>query len=86
MTDHTPLTLSQFEVIDSLLSSQRAGPFETCADPRGYIRTSNRLLDACIDAMGMEWVNDFASAEEAAAAVVTMALTQRDFVMDEVDA
>lgn len=28
----------------------RHGDFETCADPRGYIRASSRLLDACIDA------------------------------------
>lgn len=79
------ITLQQFEEIDGHLSTLlRAGPFETCADPRGYIRTSNLLLDACIDAMGLDWVNDFASAEEAAAAIVTMALTQVDFVTDEV--
>lgn len=27
-----------------------AGDFETAADPRGWIRKSNILLDACIDA------------------------------------
>jgi hypothetical protein len=81
------ISLSQFEQIDGHLATLlRAGPFETCADPRGYIRTSNCLLDACIDAMGMAWVDDFASAEEAAAAIVTMALTQRDFVLDEAEA
>lgn len=81
------ITLTQFEAIDGYLSTLlRAGPFETCGDPVGYIRTSNRLLDACYDAMGMAWVDDFASAEEAAAAVVTMALTQFDFVVDEVSA
>lgn len=79
------ISLSQFEVIDGHLSALlRAGPLETCADPRAYIRTSNRLFDACVDAMGFAWANVFASAEEAAAAVVTMALTQRDFVSDEV--
>lgn len=77
------VTLSQFEQIDGLLSSLlRMGPFETCADPRGYIATSNRLFDACVDAMGFAWVDDFASAEECAAAIVTIALTHRDFVMD----
>jgi hypothetical protein len=81
------ISLSQFEKIDGLLLSLlRAGPFETCADPRGYISTSNRLDDACIDAMGYSWVNDFASAEEAAAAIATLALTSRDFVTDEVSA
>jgi hypothetical protein len=78
------ITLSAFERIDSLLSQQlRAGPFETCADPRGYIRTSNRLLDACIDAMGLAYVDDFASAEDCAAAIVTTALLSADFVGDD---
>lgn len=45
------LTLSQFEKIDGLYSSlARMGPFETCADPRGYVRLSNELFDACLDA------------------------------------
>ncbi len=78
------ITLHQFEQIDGLLSSiLRMGSFETCADPRGYVRTSNRLLDAVADAMGLEWANDFASAEEAAAQVVTLALTSASFVTDE---
>lgn len=78
------ISLSQFEAIDGHLSTLlRAGPFETCGDPVGYIRTSNRLLDACYDAMGMAWVDDFASAEEAAAAIVTMALLSSDFVTDD---
>lgn len=81
------ISLSQFQEIDGHLASLlRAGPFETCADPRGYIRTSNRLLDACIDAMGFDWVNNFASAEEGAAAVVTKALLDSSFVTDEVEA
>jgi hypothetical protein len=78
------ITLSAFERIDSLLSQQlRAGPFETCADPRGYIRISNRLLDACIDAMGLAYVDGFASAEDCAAAIVTTALLSADFVGDD---
>lgn len=32
---------------DALL---RFGDFMTCADPRGYIRQSNILFDACLDA------------------------------------
>jgi len=81
------ITLYQFEQIDGLLSSLlRMGEFEACADPRAYIRTSNRLFDAVVDAMGFAWANDFASAEEAAAAVVTMALTSRSFVTDEEEA
>jgi hypothetical protein len=79
---HT-ITLAAFERIDSLLSQQlRAGPFETCADPRGYIRNSNRLLDACIDAMGTVYCFPFASAEHCAAAIVTEALLSSSFVVD----
>lgn len=78
------ITLAEFEAIDSLLSQQlRAGQFETCADPVGYVRTSNRLLDACIDAMGYNFVDHFPSAEDAAAAIVARALTHADFVRDE---
>lgn len=78
------ISLHQFEQIDGHLSAiLRMGPFETCANPREYVRTSNRLLDACIDAMGLDWVNDFASAEEAAATVVTMALTSSSFVRED---
>jgi hypothetical protein len=78
------ITLSQFERIDGLLSKQlSAGPFETCADPHEYIRTSNRLFDACIDAMGFVYMDQFASAEDCAAAIVTTALLSADFVGDD---
>lgn len=78
------ITLAQFERIDSLLSQQlRAGPFETCADPRGYIQNSNRLLDACIDAMGLAYADAFASAEDCAAAIVTKALLSSTFVGED---
>ena len=79
---HT-ITLSDFEAIESMLAQQlRAGPFETCADPRWYIATSNRLLDACIDAMGVTYVDAFPSAEHCAAAIVTEALLSSTFVVD----
>ena len=43
--------LKHFEKIDGLHGSLiRLGDFLTCADPRGYISLSNRLLDACLDA------------------------------------
>lgn len=52
------LPLHHFEKIDGLYSSLvRMGDFETCADPRGYIATSNRLFDACVDA-GMSFEHD----------------------------
>ena len=77
------ITLAAFETIDTLLSQQlRAGEFETCADPRDYIRNSNRLLDVCIDAMGYAYVDGFASAEECAAAIVTTGLLSSTFVVD----
>ena len=79
---HT-ITLAEFEAIDAMLSQQlRAGDFATCADPRGYIATSNRLLDACIDAMGFTYVDAFPSAEHCAAAIVTEALLSSEFVVD----
>lgn len=80
---HT-ISLSTFEAIDGLLTQQlRAGDFETCADPREYIRNSNRLLDACIDAMGYAYVDAFPSAEHCAAAIVTEALLSPSFVDGE---
>lgn len=79
------ITLQQFERIDTLLSEQlRAGPFETCADPREYIRNSNRLFDACIDAMGFVYMDEFPSAEHCAAAIVTEALLSSTFVEADV--
>jgi hypothetical protein len=79
----TTITLAAFEAIDTMLSQQlRAGDFDTCADPREYIRNSNRLLDACIDAMGVTYVDAFPSAEHCAAAIVTEALLSSAFVVD----
>lgn len=47
-------TEAQLEVLndahDALL---RCGDFTTCADPRDWVRKSNRLYDACVDA-GMD--------------------------------
>ena len=78
------ITLYQFERIDTLLSKQlRDGPFETCEDPHQYIKNSNRLFDACIDAMGFVYMDQFASAEDCAAAIVTTALLSADFVGDD---
>lgn len=77
------ITLQQFEQIDGHYASiLRMGDFETCADPRGYICTSNRLLDACIEAIGLDAVNAFASAEACAADLLTKALLSADFVVD----
>lgn len=77
------LTLHQFEQIDGLMASLlRMGPFEDCADPRAYIRTENRLLDACIDAVGLAYANDFACGLECAAHIVTGGLLGTIQVID----
>jgi hypothetical protein len=77
------ITLHQFERIDGLLSKQLcAGPFETCADPHEYIRNSNRLFDACIETMGFAYMDQFSSAEHCAAAIVTEALLNSNFMED----
>jgi hypothetical protein len=78
------ISLIEFEKIDGLMASLlRMGPFETCSDPREYIRTSNRLLDACIDATSLAFVDDFASVEECAAHIVTLGLLGSIEVLDE---
>lgn len=77
------ITLHQFEQIDGLMASLlRMGEFETCADPRGYIRTSNILFDALVDALGFAFVDDYASALECAAFVVTQGLLGQIEVLD----
>ncbi len=78
------LTLSQFEKIDGLMASLlRMGEFETCADPRGYIRLSNRLDGELIDALGYAYVNDFACALDCAAFIVTQCMLCQIEVLDE---
>lgn len=77
------ISLSHFEQIDGLMSSLlRAGPFETCTDPRGYVRTSNILYDALIDGVGRDYADSFPSTLEAAAAVVTDGLLGQIEVVD----
>lgn len=77
------ISLIKFEQIDGLMASiLRMGEFETCADPRGYIRAENRLYDACIDAVGLAYTNDFASALECAAHIVTGGLLGTIEVLD----
>lgn len=42
---------AQLEILnDAHQALLRFGDFMTCADPRGYVRQSNMLLDACLDA------------------------------------
>lgn len=80
------ITLSQFEVIDGLMADLlRAGPFETCADPRGYVQNSNVLFDACVDAVGYAAANAYTDALECAAAITTKALLDPSFVVDVIE-
>ena len=81
------ITLIDFERIDGLLSQLlRMGTFETCADPRAYIRTTNRLFDALVDALGYASADSWASAEECAADVVARALLGTIEIIDELEA
>lgn len=81
------ITLSHFEQIDGLMASLlRAGPFETCEDPRGYIRSVNELFDACVVATSYDFANDFPCALECAAHIVTLGLLGQIAVVDEVAA
>jgi hypothetical protein len=77
------VSLFQFEAINELHQSLlRMGDFETCADPRGYIRTSNQLLDTCYSVLGVEHVDQFASAEDCAADFIARAMLSADMVED----
>lgn len=79
----TTITLEQFEDIDGFMADLlRMGSFETCDDPRGYIRTENMLFDYCVDATSFAFVNDFASALECAAHIVTQGLLGLIVVVD----
>lgn len=62
-------TEHQLEVLnDAHQALLRAGPFDTCADVRGYVRATNVLVDACIKA-GM--AHDFPDHEAWAAERIT---------------
>ena len=77
------VALFQFEAINELHQSLlRMGDFETCADPRAYIRTSNKLLDTCYSVLGRDHTDSFASAEECAADFIARALLSSDMVED----
>lgn len=87
------ITLHQFEQIDGLRSSiLRMGDIdaliaaENGAAVRDFIRASNRLLDACIDAIGYEAASAFVSAEACADDLIARSLLSASFVVDEVAA
>ncbi len=75
------ISLHQFEVIDGLYSRlARMGDFMECTCPREWISLSNRLLDACIDAIGLDAVEAFESAEVCAADLICRALSSATMV------
>lgn len=64
-----PPTEASLEALnDAHQALVRFGDFMTCADPVGYVRATNRLFDACLDA-GMSF--DEPSHEDWAAERVT---------------
>lgn len=49
--DETMASTANLEVLMTAYDAHlRSGDFMTCDDPRAWIGTSNRLLDACFDA------------------------------------
>jgi len=87
------ITLQQFEQIDGLLNAVRAfGDIDALvlngatAEVSAYIHTSNRLFDACIDAIGYDAADAFPCAEDCAADIIVRGLTSSTYVVDEVSA
>ncbi len=46
------------------------GDFDTCADPRAYVRAANALFDACIDAIGYEAASAYGDTRDCARAII----------------
>jgi len=86
------ITLQQFETIDSLFRAclNRPAIEAVVAHPLAsqdylrtvYFRPEWELLDACIEAIGYEAANTFASAIDCAASILTDALTGKVEVID----
>lgn len=81
------ITLSQFEQIDGLLTAFRnRGPLRHTAMTRAqvsdWMRHEWRLMDACVEAMGLDYVNSFDSIEDCAAEIVIKGLSSCSFVED----
>lgn len=77
------LTLQQFEQIDGLLSALRFRPSLEALIAQSarraevtdcYFRPEWRLLDACVEAIGLEAALGYPSTEECASAIVLGAL------------
>lgn len=89
-TDH--ITLAQFEQIDGLFYAclRRPDIEQVMAHPLAsrdyvrnvYFRPEWELEAACVDVMGLEFVQGHASAVDAAAEILTRALTSSTFVLE----
>lgn len=80
------VSLAQFEQIDGLMAELIAmGDVSESADLRVWLKANSidrRLLDACIDAIGIDQVQKFPTALECAASITTRALLSDDLVQD----
>lgn len=89
------ITLSQFEQIDGLFNHclHRPELEQVMAHPlasreyvtEAYFRPEWKLLDACVEAKGLDYVDGFASTIEAAATILIDCLTGALHVADEVE-
>lgn len=78
-------TLSQFEQIDGLMNAlQCRGDLKHTAMTRNQVREwmahEWRLFDACVDVMGLEHTQSFASAEECASDFICRCLSSATLV------
>lgn len=85
----TSITLQQFEAIDGLFNHCLKRPsIEQCMKhgretvTRMYFRPEWKLLDACVDAVGLDAVNAFPSTIDCAASLLTDCLLGRVDVLD----
>lgn len=86
------ITLCQFEQIDGLFNHclRRPALERVMAHPLAsreyvnevYFRPEWKLLDACVEAVGLDYANSFPSAIDAAATILTDCLTGNLEVVD----
>lgn len=84
------ITLEQFEKINDLFNAclRRPDLEKIMAHPqttdarRAYFRPEWELMDACVDAIGFEASQDFASATDCAATILTNCLTGKMETID----
>ena len=90
------ITLAAFERIESLFNAclKRPALDKVMQHPMAsrsyitdvYFRPEWKLLDACVEATSLDYTDGFASAVDAAAAILTGALIGTVEIVDEMDA